>query len=180
MAKVQSNNVGKNVWFAAKILKFRPSTTFSDTLDVNICYDDDGQKEWVPQNCVAPLITDDSPSPAIEQFKAGTQALGYRRKPGSNTGWWYSVKVLRYLPDVPGAFVQWRNFPFPDSILEVGQIFPATFPSSPALEEPLKEGSRKRGADGEDTAGESSAAGKKAKTSGSDEEQSAQGEEGPV
>jgi len=64
----------------------------------------------------------------IDPISVGTLALGFRKKPSSVTssgasgGWWYSVKVLKYLPDVPGVFVQWLDFPFPDSILEAGQI----------------------------------------------------------
>jgi len=123
MAKVQGK-VSKNIWFTAKVVSSRQ--TALGPFEYHVAYTDEvvkDAKEWVPERFVTtPINTEALPPPS--SLVQGTLALGWRKKPGAQAGWWHSVKVLRYLNDVPGAFVQWMDFPFPDSILESGKVYP--------------------------------------------------------
>jgi len=69
MAKVQCNQVGKNVWFPAKILKVRTSTWSPDLQEFYVCYEADNFKEWVPQHGVAPELSEEGHPITI--FKTG-------------------------------------------------------------------------------------------------------------
>lgn len=147
MAKVQGN-VARNIWFPAKVISSRISAL--GTPEYHVLYLEDnveGTKEWVPDRFVAPPILEDEPPPST--FTEGMIALGWRRKPGSTIGWWYSVKVLRFLRDVPGAFVHWSDFPFPDSILEATKMHliqpqeaakPAEVPQQKGVKRQMTEG----------------------------------------
>jgi len=146
MAKVHAN-VSKNIWFPAKILNTRVSAV--GLKEYHVHYQDENLKdlkEWVAEKFIAsPINTNEPPPPA--SFLIGSMALGWRKKPGSPIGWYYSVKVIRYLSDVPGAYVHWMDFPFPDSILESGKVFPiVTETKSP---EPQQVGVKRQLSEGE-------------------------------
>lgn len=122
MAKFQGN-IARNIWFSAKVISTRLSAL--KLPEYHVIYLEDTAKdvkEWVPERFVGPPLSDENPP--LSAITAGILALGWRRKPGAanSLGWWYSVKILRFLADVPGAYVHWADFPFPDSILETGQL----------------------------------------------------------